>query len=254
MTRPTVDLMGVTFDALTQEQVLDEIFDSLDAGRGGWVLTPNLEILRQQTTMPEWQDLLDEASLVVMDGTPLVWASGLAGTPVPERVAGSSLVAPVCGRAARHGRSVFLLGGAPGTAAQAASLLAQDAPGLIVAGVHCPPFGFERDPAAVSDIRKRLQEARPDIVFVGLPTPKQDRLIRSLRADLPAAWYLGVGIAFSFITGDVRRAPRWVQRAGLEWIHRFAQEPGRLFQRYFLHGLPFAVRLGGWALRRRLRG
>lgn len=253
MTRRTVDLMGVTFDAVTQAQALDQIFDSLGAGRGGWVVTTNLEILRQQTREPEWQDLLGEATLVVMDGMPLVWASALAGTPVPERVAGSSLVRPLCSRAAREGRSVFLIGGAPGTAGQAASLLAQEAPGLVVAGTLCPTLGFEDDPGLVSDIRNRLREARPDIVLVGLGAPKQERLIRTLRADLPAAWHLGVGISFSFITGDVRRAPRWVQRAGLEWIHRFAQEPGRLFQRYFLHGLPFAVRLGSWALRRRLR-
>jgi N-acetylglucosaminyldiphosphoundecaprenol N-acetyl-beta-D-mannosaminyltransferase len=245
--------MGVTFDALNQEQVLDEIFDDLDAGRGGWVITTNLEILRQQTSVHEWQDLLSEATLVVVDGMPLVWASALAGTPVPERVAGSSLVAPLCARAARHGKSVFLIGGAPGTAARAASLLAQDASGLIVAGTLCPALGFERDPAAVSDIRKRLREAQPDIVLVGLGAPKQERLIHTLRADLPAAWHLGVGISFSFITGDVRRAPRWVQRAGLEWIHRFVQEPGRLFNRYFLQGLPFAMRLGSWALRQRIR-
>lgn len=253
MTRPTVDLMGVTFDALTEEQALDEIFDSLDVGRGGWVIPTNLDVLRQQTSVPEWRDLLGEASLVVVDGMPLVWASVLAGTPLPGRVAGSSLVRPLCVRAARQGRSVFLLGGAPGTADQAANLLAREAQGLVVAGTLCPPLGFERDPAAVVEIRQRLREAQPDIVLVGLGAPKQERLIRSLREDLPAAWHMGVGVSFSFITGDVRRAPRWVQRAGLEWIHRFVQEPGRLFRRYFLNGLPFAIRLGSWALGQRIR-
>jgi N-acetylglucosaminyldiphosphoundecaprenol N-acetyl-beta-D-mannosaminyltransferase len=250
---PSVDLMGVAFHSLTQEEALDEVFASLDVGRGGWVIPTNLDVLRQQTSVPEWRDLLGEATLVVMDGMPLVWASVLAGTPVPERVAGSSLVTPLCVRAAREGKSVFFIGGAPGTAAHAADLLAQEAPGLVVAGTLCPPMGFENDPVAISDIRKRLQEARPDIVLVGLGAPKQERLIRTLRADLPTAWYLGVGITFSFITGDVRRAPTWVQRAGLEWMHRFAQEPGRLFHRYFLRGLPFATRLGSWALWQRVR-
>jgi N-acetylglucosaminyldiphosphoundecaprenol N-acetyl-beta-D-mannosaminyltransferase len=249
---PSVDLMGVTFDALTEEEVVDSIFESLGAGRGGSVVTTNLEILRQQKSVPEWQDLLGETSLVVADGMPLVWASALAGTPVPERVAGSSLVTPLCIRAAREGKSVFLIGGAPGTAANAAERLAQEAPGLVVAGTLCPPHGFESDPAAVADIRKHLRAARPDIVLVGLGAPKQERLIQALRADLPGAWYLGVGISFSFISGDIRRAPDWMQRAGLEWLHRFVQEPGRLFRRYFLRGLPFATRLGSWALLQRI--
>jgi N-acetylglucosaminyldiphosphoundecaprenol N-acetyl-beta-D-mannosaminyltransferase len=86
-----------------------------------------------------------------------------------------------------------------------------------------------------------LAETRPDIVYVGLGFPKQEHLIEKLRPSLPDAWFLGIGISFSFVAGQVKRAPRFMQRLGLEWLHRMAQEPGRLLRRYLVHGIPFAI-------------
>ncbi len=88
-----------------------------------------------------------------------------------------------------------------------------------------------------------LVSARPDIVYLGLGLSKQNSMIRALRLDLPGAWWLGVGISFSFVSGEVRRAPKWMQRIGLEWAHRLGQEPGRLARRYLVDGIPFAVRI-----------
>ena len=107
--------------------------------------------------------------------------------------------------AADHGRSVFLLGGNPGTAEAAAEILTRRNPALRVAGTYCPPFGYERDPLALESIRARLLHERPDIVYVGLGLPKQDRMVRDLRATLPGAWWLGVGVSFSFVCGDILR-------------------------------------------------
>jgi N-acetylglucosaminyldiphosphoundecaprenol N-acetyl-beta-D-mannosaminyltransferase len=129
-------------------------------------------------------------------------------------------------------------------------------------GTECPPFGFEHDQEEVTAMRKRLEEAQPDIVYVALGSPKQERLIQEIRSQLPKAWWIGIGISFSFITGDVARAPKWIQTCGLEWVHRLVQEPRRLFRRYIIDGLPFAVGLmaqsvlcwikpGARALRRR---
>jgi N-acetylglucosaminyldiphosphoundecaprenol N-acetyl-beta-D-mannosaminyltransferase len=116
-------------------------------------------------------------------------------------------------------------------------------------------LGFERDRGGIERIRGAVREADPELVLVGLGFPKQEYLISELRPVCPQAWFIGVGISLSFLAGDVRRAPRWMQACGLEWLHRFWQEPGRLAKRYFVHGLPFGVRLlVGAALERRLRG
>lgn len=145
--------------------------------------------------------------------------------------------------AAEAGLSVFFLGGNPGAADRTAAILSERNSGLKVAGTLCPPIGFEKDEKQMEAIRSRLIATEPGIVYVGLGFPKQERLIQQLRADLPRAWFLGIGISFSFVSGEVKRAPIYMQRLGLEWFHRLTQEPGRLFKRYLVHGLPFAGRL-----------
>jgi N-acetylglucosaminyldiphosphoundecaprenol N-acetyl-beta-D-mannosaminyltransferase len=196
-------------------------------------------------------ELVGSADLVVADGMPLIWASRLQGTPLPERVAGSTLCLSLARTLGAAKRSLFLLGGNEGIAEAASEELKRRFPGLIIAGTHYPPFGFEKDAAQMESIQAKLQSAQPDVVYVALGSPKQEELIQRLRADLPAAWWLGVGISLSFITGEVRRAPKWMQKLGLEWTHRLAQEPMRLGRRYLIDGLPFAARLmSGSALAR----
>jgi N-acetylglucosaminyldiphosphoundecaprenol N-acetyl-beta-D-mannosaminyltransferase len=246
-----VRLLDLELQAITERQVLDRIFASLEWGRGGWVITCNLEILRQYREDAELRPLFERADMVVADGMPLVWASRLARDPVPERVAGSSMIFPLCGMAALGRRSVYFLGGNPGTADAAARVLQQRYPGLEIAGSHCPPFGFEQRPEEIQRIRAKLLATNPDIVLVCLGAPKQEHLIDLLRRDLPGAWFLGLGISFGFVSGEVRRAPLRLQNLGLEWLHRMAQEPERLARRYLVDGIPFAARLMLHALRRR---
>ena len=250
---PAVWVGGVRIHALTEAQCVDHILRQLDAGCGGWVVTANLDHLRLISRQPEYAGLCALASLTVADGMPLVWASYLQGTPLPERVAGSSLLWSLTAAAARQGRAIFLLGGSPGTADAAASVLRQRYPALHVAGTHCPAPGFEKDPQNIAHLTARLSRAAPDIVYVGLGKPKQDLLINQLRARLPRAWFVGVGISFSFVCGAVLRAPVWMQHLGLEWLHRLAQEPRRLGTRYLVHGLPFAAGLLSGAAIQRLR-
>jgi N-acetylglucosaminyldiphosphoundecaprenol N-acetyl-beta-D-mannosaminyltransferase len=246
--------MGVPFDRVTASEAVARIARDLEQGRGGWALTPNLEILRRLVREPANHDLLEAADLVLADGMPLVWASRVQRTPLPERVAGSDLAWSVPRAAAERGASVFLLGGEPGAAEDAAARLRDEIPGLEVAGTLCPEHGFDRDPGRVAAVIEEVTAAQPRVVLVGLGFPKQERLIQRLRADLPAAWMLGVGISLSFVAGDVRRAPPWMQAIGLEWVHRFWQEPGRLARRYLVHGLPFAARLFAHAARVRTAG
>jgi len=212
-------------------------------GRGGWIATANLDHLRMLRKCEKFRDAYAQATVVVADGMPLIWASRLRGTPLPERVAGSDLIYSLTQAAAREGRRCFLLGGNPGTAEGAAAGLAEQAPGLNIVGTYCPPMGFDKDPEAMAELRRQLVESGADVLFVALGAPKQELLIRTMRSALPNAWWIGVGISFSFVCGDVRRAPRWMQRVGLEWLHRMASEPKRLSSRYLVHGLPFAIRL-----------
>jgi N-acetylglucosaminyldiphosphoundecaprenol N-acetyl-beta-D-mannosaminyltransferase len=184
---------------------------------------------------------------------PLIWASRLQRTPLPERVAGASLLWSVAAAAARRGRAAFVPGGYPGRADAAASVLRERYPALCVALTLFPTAGFENDPQSLADLIARLRAAAPDIVYVGLGKPKQDVLIRQLRLRLPQAWFVCVRISFSFVCGVVLRAPVWMQRLGLEWLHRLAQEPRRLGIRYLVHGLPLAAGLLGGAAIQRLR-
>jgi N-acetylglucosaminyldiphosphoundecaprenol N-acetyl-beta-D-mannosaminyltransferase len=241
---PSVRLAGVRIDAITEAQCIQYILDELDAGRGGMLVTPNLDHLHRCQKNLAFGALVAEADLVVADGMPLVWASKLQGTPLPERVAGSNLISTLSGAAASRGRSIYLLGGAEGTAEGAAKVLVGRFPELKVVGTWYPPMGFENDPRQMADIVASLGAARPDIVYVALGSPKQEKLIARLRQILPEAWWVGVGNSFSFLCGDVRRAPRWMQVLGFEWVHRLYQEPKRLFRRYVVVGLPFA----GWLI------
>jgi N-acetylglucosaminyldiphosphoundecaprenol N-acetyl-beta-D-mannosaminyltransferase len=238
-----VSLMGLDFDALTESEAVATILASLEAGQGGWVVTPNLEYLRAYQFADEVQQQFDSADLVVPDGMPLLWASRLKNEPLPGRVAGSDLIWSLSRAAARRGASLLFLGGEPGTAEAAAERLQTEFPGLVVSGAICPPRGFEQDPKTVAGLAREAAALRPDIVFVGLPLAKHLVTSQALRRELPHAWVIGVGVSFSFVSGHIERAPGWLQRLGLEWVHRLAQEPRRLFRRYLVEGIPFALRL-----------
>ena len=188
--------------------------------------------------------LVSGASLVVADGMPLVWASRLLRRPAAR--AGDRRLPDLHAEraaAAASGKSVYLLGGEPGVPERAAGELARRFPGLLVAGVDAPPVGFDRQAGELAAVRAKLDEARPDIVFVGLGFPKQERVIAALAPGLPAAWFIGCGAAIPFAAGTLPRAPHWMQRLGLEWAYRLASEPRRLFRRYLVDDLPFALRL-----------
>ncbi len=433
-----VHLDGTGIDRITEDEVVAVVRDALSRGRGGRIITPNVDILRRASADPAARRHLDDADLIVADGMPLIWASRLGGAPLPERVAGSSLIWSLSQGLGRDARSVFVIGGAPaprviapetptpqtspaaspaeptsvaptraepaasaasapastraepaasvisaaapisaspaapatpaasaavraaradapasrratldapaprvitfgsrkprafladsaglratpadigtlraagsdaarsagpdaahpvgsgdarsagglpvagqdgdvpiagarrnsatGTvtvrevrasgAVRAAARLAGASPGLRIAGAISPPFGFEEDEATYAEVCAQVIAAEPDLVFVGLGFPKQESVIERLRRDLPSTWFVGCGAAVNFVAGDVHRAPRWMQRTGLEWAHRLGTEPRRLARRYLRHDAPYALRLLARAPRRRSR-
>jgi N-acetylglucosaminyldiphosphoundecaprenol N-acetyl-beta-D-mannosaminyltransferase len=243
-----ISLMGLPIDPVTENEVLCRIIEDLNSGCGGWVVTPNLDHMRILKQRPHLLEITGEANLIVADGMPVVWASRLQGTPLPARVPGSDLVCSLTAAAASIGASVFLLGGSPGVAESAAEILSRQNPNLRIAGTLCPPMGFERDPKLVASICEVVTAARPDIVYSCFGFPKQEWMINQLRGRLPSTWFLGVGGSLSMVAGELRRAPKWMQRAGLEWVHRLVLEPRRLFGRYIIQDAPFALRLFSHAL------
>ncbi|HLL66164.1 MAG TPA: WecB/TagA/CpsF family glycosyltransferase [Micromonosporaceae bacterium] len=254
-----IPIGGMGFDPLTGAEVAVRVRRSLDRGVGGWIVTPNVDIVRQVIADPAQRSALAGADLVVADGAPLIWASRLAGTPLPERVAGADLIWTLAAALAADRRSIFVLGGDPASpgrtsgAHRAAAALAFSCPGVRVAGHASPRYGFDAHPGELAAVCADVIEARPDLVYVGLGFPRQERLILRMRADLPGAWFLGCGAAVSFAAGDRVRAADWLGRAGLEWLHRLAHEPRRLAGRYLRDDLPQAVRLLGSAVAARRR-
>jgi N-acetylglucosaminyldiphosphoundecaprenol N-acetyl-beta-D-mannosaminyltransferase len=252
-----VHLDGTGFDRITEGEVVSVVREALAAGRGGRIITPNIDILRRAQVKPRVRAYLDDADLVVADGMPLVWASKLSGAPLPERVAGSSLIWSLSEGLGHDGRSIFVIGGVPAAegvpdgATRAADRLAAECPGLRIAGTLCPEQGFEKDEIAYAEFCAKVADAQPDLVFVGLGFPKQEKVVTRLRAGLPHAWLIGCGAAVNFVAGDIDRAPRWMQRTGLEWAHRLGTEPRRLASRYLRHDAPYAVKLLAGAATRR---
>jgi len=222
-------------------QTVDYLMDCSAEQIGGWVVTPNLDILRRYNRSVSFRNLVATSTLNVADGMPLVWASKVKGQPLPGRVNGTDLMIAVCEAASLNGESVFFLGGNEGSAETTAEAMKKDYPGLTVAGCHCPEFGFESSIKNVEEIAKILIAADPDFVFVGLGSPKQDVLINMLRLQLPKVWWLGVGVSFSFVAGEIARAPEWAKKTGFEWAYRLCAEPRRLFKRYLVTGVPFLV-------------
>lgn len=232
-TPPAIDLLGVAIHRVTLAEALAHTL-RLAAQRGGdLVMTPNADHMLRLHRDAAFRRCYQQASFVVADGVSVVWASRVFGRALPERVAGSDLMPALCIEAARRGLTYFFVGGNPGDAASAATVLAQRAGRDGCVGVDCPPFGFEKDAAYVDGLVRRIQAANPHIVCVGLGSPKQEYLMVELKQRLSGfGAMLGVGVTFSFVAGTVKRAPKLVRKLALEWLWRLAREPRRLWRRY----------------------
>lgn len=234
-------------DALTLDEAVQRVVHGLERGRGGTVLTPNLDVLRQYQRSEHLRQVFRRTDLLVADGVPLVWASHIQGSPVPQRIAGSDLLWAVTAQATARGSLVFLAGGRPGVAQRAADELRRVHPALRTVAHACyvrpGPLAHQ-----LAELAEAIAATAPDLVYVGLPFGGQVELTETLRARMPATWFLGLGSCFHLVNGDRPRAPVWLQKVGLEWAHRLAYEP-RVWRRYLVQGLPFAARLGMHALR-----
>jgi N-acetylglucosaminyldiphosphoundecaprenol N-acetyl-beta-D-mannosaminyltransferase len=183
---------------------------------------------------PALQQIHNRAGMVTPDGMPLVWLSRLMGFGYVDRVYGPDLMLAVCQGSVEKGYRHFFYGGAPGVAETLATRLQAQFPGLQVVGVDAPPFQ-PLSPAEDHAAAEHINAARPDIVWVGISTPKQEHWMASHIGRVSAPVLIGVGAAFDFHAGLKKQAPRWVQRSGLEWLFRLAMEPRRLWRRYLIN-------------------
>ena len=228
---PPVVMMGVPFDQVTTPQALGLIEEMIASRRPHMLATANVDFLAQVQEDPALREILVNADLVVCDGTPLVWMSRWLGDPLPERVAGSDLVPLLLDLASLRGYGVYFLGGKEEVVELALRNIRERWPRLKIAGMWSPPFApLEKMDHA--EIRRRLQEAAPDILLVSFGCPKQEKWIAMNLREAKVPVSVGVGATIDFIAGTVKRSPVWMRKAGLEWTYRIMQEPKRLAGRY----------------------
>ena len=231
---PLTVMVGVPVDDVTLEEAVERCGELVEIGRATGqthqVTTVNVDFLLTAGRLPSVRKILQASDLAIPDGMPVVWGSRLLGTRLRQRVAGADLVPALAECAARRGYRMYLFGSAPGVAEEAAELLSKQHPGATIVGAGGLPFADveDMDRAALDDIIA----AQPDIVCVALGHPKQELWIEAYRHEIGAPVMVGVGGSLDFLVGRKRRAPAWMQRTGLEWLHRMLTEPGRLGRRY----------------------
>jgi N-acetylglucosaminyldiphosphoundecaprenol N-acetyl-beta-D-mannosaminyltransferase len=234
-----VKICGVEIDPVSFSDATIAILNHAKLGKPPeYVVTPNAHHVVMLQKNERFRQIYQRARWVVPDGVPLLWASWLLNTPLPERVNGTDLFEQLCAMSAKLGLKVFLLGGRPGAADSAVEVLRQRYPDL-KAETYCPPFGFEDDRQEQQRMNEAIHAAAPDLLFVGLGAPKQEYWIEDHYLSLNVPVSLGIGVSFELVSGMVPRAPRWMQNMGLEWFFRLMMEPHRLWQRYLLGNFIF---------------
>ena len=237
MQRQCLRILGIRIDDVTMDEAVERLAAFAASGVCHHAVTVNPEFIMEAQKNAAFAAILNAADLALPDGIGLVWAARWRGRPLRERVAGVDMVERLAAVAAQRGLRLFLLGAAPGVAEEAAAILAARYAGLVIAGTYAGSPRPEDDEAALS----RIVSARPHILLVAYGAPRQDEWIERLRARLPVGVAMGIGGAFDFISGRRRRAPVWLQRLGLEWLHRLYMEPWRWRRMLALPGFVWAV-------------
>lgn len=237
-----VNVLGVGISAITMADALAQIDGWIATGANRYVCVTGVHGVMESQRDPALRDIHNRAGLVAPDGMPLVWLSWLNGHRYVERVYGPDLMLACCRASVSRGYRHYFFGGAEGVPERLAARLAERFAGLRVAGTSSPPFR-ELSAAEEQAMIDRITVAHPDIVWVGLSTPKQERWMARYVGRLPVPVLIGVGAAFDFHAGLKRQAPRWMQRSGLEWLFRLANEPRRLGRRYLINNPLFVWRL-----------
>lgn len=229
-----VKILGVDVDNITMIEAIDKITEFVIDGKYHYIVTPNVDHIIRLDVDKEFREIYKNADLVLVDGMPLIWISKFFNNPISEKISGSDLFPKVCEMAANKGFSVFLLGAEVGVAELAARKLINKYNRLNIVGTYSPPIGFETNLDELDKIYKIIDSCKPDILCLGLGTPKQEKFIFHHKSRLKVPVCLAIGAAIDFEAGKAKRAPKWMQKCGLEWFYRFCKEPKRMFKRYFI--------------------
>jgi N-acetylglucosaminyldiphosphoundecaprenol N-acetyl-beta-D-mannosaminyltransferase len=241
--KPSRVMVGeVPIDRLSMDEAAHWVIANMGKSAGVsplLIMASNAQLVTLAAADQRFGRAIRSADLNVPDGISVVMAARFLGSPIPERVTGGELMERLCAEAARHGFSVFFLGGLPGAAVMSASRLERRYPGLRVAGCCCPEHGFENDLAESTSVRRQIAEAAPDLLCVALGAPKQEIWMQENCPTLPVGVAISVGAALDTTAGLRKRAPRWTHRIGMEWMYRLVHEPHRLWRRYLIGNTQF---------------
>lgn len=242
-TKKRVDLFGVEIDPVTMAEAVEVVLEwtsNKDAGCK-FVITPNVDHIVQVQTNEGLKGAYKQSSLVVADGSPVVWAANLLGEKIPETVPGSDLVPAIFDYTKQDDKpiNVFLLGAMPGVADRAKVLIMQKWPNVNIVGTLSPDFGFDKDDQQSRQICEVVNATNANILVIGLGAPKQELWITRYAQQLNCQAALCVGATIDFLAGEKPRAPVWMRKTGLEWMHRLLSEPKRLAKRYMIDALIF---------------
>jgi N-acetylglucosaminyldiphosphoundecaprenol N-acetyl-beta-D-mannosaminyltransferase len=230
-----IKICGIEIDRYSFNEVTDTIVNHCrNKGDPEYVVTPNAMHIVSLQNDADFRNIYHRAFLVVPDGVSLLWAAKFLKTPLNDRINGTDLFEKLCTIASEEGFKVFLLGGRPGAAQKAQEVLQIRHPNLEIVGTYCPTYGFENKPEELKFIQSKIQSVTPDLLFVGLGAPKQEKWIANNYLSIKVPVSLGIGVSFELVAGMVNRAPVWMQKSGLEWLFRLIVEPQRLWKRYII--------------------
>lgn len=238
MPRERVRVLDIDIDKVTNAQVLEIAQEFIESGGAHQIITANVDFDMLAKSDPDFCDIINEASLCVADGMPLVWASKLLGSPLPERINGTNMVYALCREGQKRHYRFFLLGAEPEVNTCAAETLAREFPGIEIAGKYSPPFGPFSE-VENARITQKVRDAKADILLVAMGPPKAQKWIAEHQKACQVPVAIGIGGALDFVAGKYKRAPVWMQDNGLEWFFRLCVDFKRLWRRYLLRDMPF---------------
>lgn len=229
-----IPFMGIYIDNMDANEIVKHVFECVEKKKPVQIVGVNVDqIITINKNVTSFK-IFNDAELVFIDGKPIKWMLTLLGRKAKARITGPDLMEYICAKGAVKGLKIFLLGAGPGVAKKCGDILETKYPGIHAVGSYSPPFGFQNDKAEMQKINTMLKDSGADLLFVGMGSPKQDIFIYENMKEYNIPVSFSMGAALDFIAGNVKRAPRWMVRCGLEWVHRISQNPKRLWKRYLV--------------------
>ncbi|MFA5316008.1 MAG: WecB/TagA/CpsF family glycosyltransferase [Dehalococcoidales bacterium] len=227
-------ICGVKINNVSMIEALSIIEVMIMKRKPAFVVTPNVDHIVRLQKDKEFKSIYNNASLILPDGVPILWAAKYLKSPLKEKVSGSDLFLKLLELSAKKGYKIYILGGKVGAAKKVIETAFKNYPTIKIVGIYCPNYGFESNVDENKKIIQEIKESKADILFVGLGSPKQEKWIYDFKNQYDVPVSIGIGASIDFYAGVLKRAPKWMQQIGLEWFWRLSMEPARLWKRYLI--------------------